>query len=256
MSLLPLSAGLKEILKDYLPLAKHNRPFVTLTYAQSLDSRIAAMRGEQTKISHLETKTMTHYLRSIHSGIMVGIGTVLADDPKLNCRYVDTITGVKGASPRPIVLDPNGKWVYHQSQLRQICDQDLGLAPYIIIDESVKPLVEDEEILLRQGGLFVKLPLKADSATYKSTNWDIILKKLYELEIKSVMIEGGAVIINDLLCYRSEGKSIIDSLIITIGPVFLGNNGVEVSPNRQVELDSVKWWQGVQDSVLFARVVN
>ena len=133
MSLIPLPESLIPFLDPYLPNIKVTttnneslkRPFVTLTYAQSLDSKIAAQPGTQTKLSHLETKTMTHYLRSKHDAILVGIGTILADDPKLNCRYI--FESVKPNEQRilhqirPVVIDPHGKWQYHQSQLCQIC---------------------------------------------------------------------------------------------------------------------------------------
>lgn len=246
MSLLPLAPSLKPFLEEYLPRPGSNRPFVTLTYAQSLDSRIAAKPGEQTKISHLETKTMTHYIRSKHDGIMVGIGTVLADDPKLNCRFEAEDGHV--STPRPIILDPTGKWVYNKSQLRSVCDDNKGLAPFILIDDTVTPRNEDVKVIEKQGGAYVKLPLARSSK--RVDNWKIILAKLFQLGIKSLMVEGGASIINDLLIYNE----IVDSLIITIGPVFLGKDGVEVSPPGHADLIDVKWWQGIQDSVLCARL--
>ena len=51
---------------------------------------------------------MTHYLRSKHDSIFIGIGTVLADDPKLNCRYDEKST------IRPIILDPKAQWKYEK----------------------------------------------------------------------------------------------------------------------------------------------
>ena len=224
MSLVPLPESLVPFLDPYLPKPINGRPFVTLTYAQSLDSRIAAQPGVQTKLSHLETKTMTHYLRSKHDAILVGVGTVLADDPKLNCRYGD-------AKIRPVVIDPLGKWNYSESTLKKICDAGDGLPPYILVDE-----------LVDKGEGVVKLPLLG------GYNWDIIFNKLYELGIKSVMVEGGARVINNLL------EKSVDSVIITVAPVFLGQQGVQVSPKRGVALTDVSWWTGVQDSVLCARL--
>lgn len=223
MSLIPLPESLVPFLEPYLPKPINRRPFITLTYAQSIDSRIAAEPGVQTKLSHLETKTMTHYLRSKHDAILVGVGTVLADDPKLNCRY-------GGGKIRPIVVDPSGRWDYNTSTLKKICDAGEGLPPYILVDE----LVEKEGV--------VKLPLLGGD------NWEIIFDKLYELGIKSVMVEGGARVINSLL-----GKT-VDSIIITVAPVFLGEQGVQVSPSTGVCLTDASWWTGVQDSVLCARL--
>lgn len=59
------------------------RPFITLTFAQSLDGKISK-KGQQILISGKESLAMTHRLRSLHDGIMVGIGTALIDNPQLN----------------------------------------------------------------------------------------------------------------------------------------------------------------------------
>ncbi|RCK63433.1 2,5-diamino-6-ribosylamino-4(3H)-pyrimidinone 5'-phosphate reductase [Candida viswanathii] len=242
MSLIPLPPTLIPFLEPYLPTATTSgRPFVTLTYAQSLDSKIAAQPGVQTKLSHLETKAMTHYLRSKHDAILVGIGTVLADDPKLNCRYGDK------SNIRPVILDPRGVWEYEKSALRGICDDGAGLAPFVIVDERAEPTTESINAVELQGGKYVKLPLIDN----REDNWGLILEKLWELGIKSVMVEGGAKVINDLLV---NNDGLVDSLIITVAPVFLGKAGVDVSPNHQINLKDMTWWTGVQDSVLAARL--
>lgn len=241
MSLDPLPQELPLFLEPYLPSAKTSKPFVTLTYAQSLDSKIAAKPGTQTKISHAETKTMTHYLRTRFDAILVGAGTVLADDPKLNCRFPGDVS-----SPRPIIIDPSSKWGYSASQLAEVCGRGEGLAPFILVDESVSLRQTDIEKLADQGGRFVPMKLLGGA------NWPDILEKLHDLGINSIMVEGGAHVINSLLL-ANEGESVVDTLIITIGPVFLGKEGVDVSPERGIQLKDVKWWTGIQDSVLCAR---
>lgn len=232
MSLLPLPPSLKPFLESYLPTT-NSLCFVTLTYAQSLDSKIAAEPGVQTKISHAETKSMTHYLRSKHDAILVGIGTVLADDPKLNCRY----PGLK--SPKPVILDPHGKFVFKGSTLESICREGLGLEPYILVDDSIDIDINDPK--------YIKLPLLKN----RDDNWSIILEALSQRGIKSVMVEGGAVIINELL--RSNH---VDSVVITVGPVFLGNRGVTVSPSGNLTLKDVSWWTGIQDAVIAGRIAK
>lgn len=234
LTLLPLPPSLVPFLKDFLPVSRPHRPFVTLTWAQSLDSRIAAQPGVQTKISHAETKTMTHYLRANHDAILVGIGTVLADDPKLNCRYGD-------AKIRPVVVDPHGKWSYRKSTLHEVCESGNGLAPYIIIGPHTEPPTEEVDTLEQQGGCFIRVELSADRAS----NWDIMLQALHRTGIESVMVEGGADVINNML-----QTHLVDSVIITIGPVFLGKDGVKVSPSIVSNLKNVKWWTGVSDGVV------
>ena len=76
------------------------QPFVTLTYAQTIDGSIAALKGtEQLIISSPESMLMTHQLRSMHDAILVGVQTVNSDDPSLTVRLCP------GKNPQPIVLD-------------------------------------------------------------------------------------------------------------------------------------------------------
>ncbi len=73
-------------LEPYLPEADDDRlirPWVLLTYAASLDGEIAAAPGVRTTLSGMESKAMTHYLRTRHDAICVGVGTAEADDPGL-----------------------------------------------------------------------------------------------------------------------------------------------------------------------------
>ena len=74
-------------------------PFVTLTFAQSIDGSIALRRGEPLLLSGAESMKMSHELRALHDGILVGIGTVIADNPSLTTRLV------KGSNPRTVILD-------------------------------------------------------------------------------------------------------------------------------------------------------
>ena len=64
------------------------RPVVTLSYAQSLDGCLTTQRGVRVTLSGPESKRMTHSLRAAHDAILVGIGTLLADDPSLTARLV------------------------------------------------------------------------------------------------------------------------------------------------------------------------
>ncbi|MEZ4684476.1 MAG: GTP cyclohydrolase II, partial [Caldilineaceae bacterium] len=74
-------------------------PFVTLSYAQSIDGSIAAADGRPLRISGDRAMQMTHMLRAAHDAILVGVGTVLADDPRLTVRLAP------GNDPQPIILD-------------------------------------------------------------------------------------------------------------------------------------------------------
>lgn len=242
-SLVPLPTDLPDFLTPYLPRLIDARTFVTLTYAQSLDSRIAAKPGERTVISHLETKTMTHYLRSQHDAILVGLGTVLADDPSLNCRFKEN---GNTSTPRPIILDPFFKWSYKGSKLESLVLKGESLEPWVIIAEGINE-VEKISYLEKQGGKVIRLQF-----ANKRVLWDDVFVELKKQGITSVMVEGGARVIDQLL----SRPDLVDSLIITIGPTFLGAEGVEVSPPATVKLQNVDWWKGTQDTVLAASLVS
>src|SRR5438105_4961079 len=77
------------------------RPFVTLAYAQSVDGSISIARGQRSALSGPDSLRFTHALRAGHDGILVGVGTVLADDPELRVRLVD------GRDPQPVIVDSN-----------------------------------------------------------------------------------------------------------------------------------------------------
>lgn len=72
-----------------------------------------------------------------------------------------------------------------------------------------------------------------------------------EYDLQSVMVEGGAFVINELL----SRPDIVDSLIITVGAKFLGKQGVEVTPpSGEIVLQEVQWWRGKVDAVMGARL--
>src|SRR5512145_1236608 len=75
------------------------RPLVTLSYAQSLDGCLTIQRGFPQALSGQASLALTHELRSAHDALLVGIGTVLADNPRLTVRLVE------GKNPQPIVAD-------------------------------------------------------------------------------------------------------------------------------------------------------
>jgi 2,5-diamino-6-(ribosylamino)-4(3H)-pyrimidinone 5'-phosphate reductase len=231
----PLPSDIPKFLEKYLP---DNGPFITLTYAQSLDSRIAAAPGERTYISHAQTKTMTHYIRAHHDAILVGINTVLADNPSLNCRY-----GTNNSKIRPVVIDPNFRFFSEDINNYKLIDnykRNNNLKPIFIISEDIS--IKDESVLNLID--IIQIPL-VDGIM----SWSDIFTSLHNLGLKSIMVEGGATIINTLLT-----TTLVDSLIITIGPIFLGNEGVQVSPSSQVKLENINWWTGIQDSVMCANL--
>lgn len=87
-------------LAGFLTRIGKKRPYVTLKLAVSADNKIAARAGERTPITGAEVQARVHLMRAQSDAILVGMETVLADDPELACR----LPGLEGRSPKPFVL--------------------------------------------------------------------------------------------------------------------------------------------------------
>lgn len=176
------------------------RPFVTLTYAQSLDGCIAAAGDQPLALSGRQALTLTHRLRAAHHAILVGIGTVLADNPLLNVRLVD------GKDPQPVVVD---------SQLRFPLDANLlrhhPLTPWIATGGQADMARQRQ---LEAAGVRV---LRLPTTTSGRVDLSALLCRLAEWGIESVMVEGGARIITSFLAQR-----LVDHLVVTVVPRLIG----------------------------------
>ncbi|KAF2792609.1 bacterial bifunctional deaminase-reductase [Melanomma pulvis-pyrius CBS 109.77] len=241
---------------------------VTLTFATSLDSSLSLAPGTQTALSGLASKSMTHYLRSKHDAILIGVGTAVADNPSLNCR-IGGVGGYGGkglkGQPRPVVLDPRGRWeVNNESKVIKLAKEGRGKAPWVIRMTNAKEenAREKEKVLKAVGGDVFIVPSECSSASESMSriDWSNIFSLLTAKGIRSVMIEGGGGVINDLLHPQNFG--LVDTVIVTIAPVWLGKGGVQVCPDERVEegvripvgrLRDVKWVPLGEDVVLCGR---
>lgn len=216
-------------------------------------------------LSGPQSKAMTHYLRSRHDGILIGVGTAMADDPGLNCR----ITGIGGyggealdGQPRPIVIDPSARWGFSdESKLFQLCRQGRGRAPWIVTALK-EPPAEKQALLGSYGGRFISLDMDTLQDGHHKIDWRNLLVVLRSHGLRSIMIEGGGQVINSLL--EPHSMSLIDRVILTIAPTWLGRGGVVVSPARRFDdagnaisaarLTDVKWYPFGEDVVLCGRM--
>ncbi|KJZ79897.1 hypothetical protein HIM_00611 [Hirsutella minnesotensis 3608] len=258
---LTFPAASAALLERYMPSPKASeRPHVTLTFATSLDSQLSLAPGVRTRLSGPESKAMTHYLRSRHAAILVGASTVLADDPALNCRIADT-----QSQPRPIIIDPHLRWTPRQTdRVLEVSRQGLGLAPFVLTGVSASEVPLDSAQLLHEhGGKFihVKSSRSADRGRMRF-DWHDIVATLHAQGLSSVMVEGGGRIINSLLDPRCQ--HLIDSVIVTLAPTWLGQGGTVVSPERVTDghgnpipaarLADVSWHPFGEDVVLCGRL--
>jgi GTP cyclohydrolase II len=178
----------------------NGRPFITLSYAQSLDGSIAARRGQPLALSGPESLVICHQLRARHDAILVGIGTVLADDPRLTVRLAP------GQNPQPIVLDSHLRFPA-QANLWQHPDRQLWLAT-----TSDGHAARYGELEARGARLFC-LPPEAQGRV----DLPALVQTLSDLAVHSVMVEGGAQIISSFLA-----QQLADRVVVTIAPLLVG----------------------------------
>jgi len=210
-------------------------PLVTLSYAQSLDGSLSFHRGKSLPLSGPESQALTHRLRAAHDAILVGIGTVLSDNPQLNVRLI------KGKDPQVVILDSRLRFPVTAELLKNekkpwifcIASADVNLQGKL---ENAKVRVE------RQNDMSANL-----------VNIKSMLARLSDLGIQSLMVEGGGRVINNFLA-----EKLVDRAAITLAPVFVGGYKVtEVPLGGKLaglpRLQDVQTEMAGEDIVIFGR---
>jgi riboflavin-specific deaminase-like protein len=216
----PFEAWLSQA---YSHLQNTGHPLISLCYAQSLDGSLSDQPGRPYALSGPQTLHLTHHLRSLHEAILVGVGTILSDDPRLNVRLTS------GKHPRPMVLDSN---------LRTPVDarlfQSAERSPWFFTTEAASH--ERRVALQAAGAEIINLPADA----HGKISLPDLLTCLGERSIASLMVEGGARVLQAFL-----KQQLVDQVIITLAPLFLGGvpvieplKGVLQTPFRLAELGS------------------
>jgi diaminohydroxyphosphoribosylaminopyrimidine deaminase/5-amino-6-(5-phosphoribosylamino)uracil reductase len=180
-------------------------PLVTLKFAQTLDGRIATATGDSQWISSEEFQKTAHRLRAVNDAVLVGIDTVLADDPQLTVRLV------RGRNPTRIILDSRLR-----TPLKSKIVRDCGAAPVIIITTEKA----DTQKAARLRGLGVEV-LEAQPDASGGIDLKHVLQTLGKRNISSLLVEGGAKVITSFL-----HRKLADRVVVALAPKILGK-GVE-----------------------------
>jgi diaminohydroxyphosphoribosylaminopyrimidine deaminase/5-amino-6-(5-phosphoribosylamino)uracil reductase len=164
----------------FLTKVRHNRPMVTLKIASSLDGRIASKSGDSKWITGELARAHGHKLRATHDAILVGSGTVLADDPELTCR----LPGLEDRSPVRVILDGrlrtplSSKLVVSAKQVRTVLITNRGQ------DKKKRQSFEDAGV--------EALAVIGDEQGHPHPPY--VLAALAELGITRLLVEGGATV--------------------------------------------------------------
>lgn len=191
-----LAAETAELLDLFLPLVAQAGPWVVAQLGQSLDGRIATESGASHYINAIEARTHLHRLRAVVDAVVVGVGTVNADDPQLTVRHVP------GANPLRVVLDPRRRAV---AQARVFND---GAAPTLHV------VAEDGDASGGAGDVrCCAMPCAAGGFEPAA-----VLGWLREAGYRRVLVEGGGVTVSRFL-----QAGALDRLHVMVAPMLIGS---------------------------------
>jgi diaminohydroxyphosphoribosylaminopyrimidine deaminase/5-amino-6-(5-phosphoribosylamino)uracil reductase len=223
----------------YLKYITSRLPFITVKFAQTLDGRIATAAGTSRWISSPSSRKLAHRLRARHDAILVGVGTVVADDPELTTRLVP------GRNPVRVVLDSR---LSLPLQARVLKDQPAART-YVAATHAAA--TEKAAALEKMGIEVLTVPPDSEGRV------DIgeLLKALAERQISSVLVEGGAATITSFL-----RLGLADRLVVFIAPKVLGTGTDAVGElnipdiSKAIKLTFEKVYRSGEDIVVEGRV--
>lgn len=198
----------RELNAAHLTYSSLGRPHVALKYALSLDARLSEAEGVETRLTGEAAQVEAHRLRAGYDAVMVGIGTVLADDPRLTVR----LWHAPRRPPVRIVLD---------SRLRLPLDSHLARtaedAPVWVFAGPEAP--EAREKALRERGVDVVRVFASPSG--QGLELPEMIKVLARREVRCVLCEGGGKLGSSLLT-----AGLVDRLYLFMAPIVLGSDAV------------------------------
>lgn len=219
-----------ELNKIFFHYITTKRPYVTMKYAMTVDGKIATANGQSQWITGELARRDVHRLRHENAAIMVGIGTVLMDDPMLNVRLCE------GTDPLRIVCDTSLKIPRESQLVKTAKDIPTIIATCVGGEEAAVNAGKKEKLrdLEEAGCQIMTVPMHEGA-----TDLFEIMNRLGDMKIDSVLLEGGAG-----LAYSAMSQGLVNRVVTYIAPkVFggstaktpVGGHGVE-SPSQAFEM--------------------
>ncbi|CAG7854192.1 SubName: Full=Related to RIB7-HTP reductase {ECO:0000313/EMBL:CCA70414.1} [Serendipita indica DSM 11827] len=200
--------------------------WTTVTFAQSLNGCIAGPNGTQLILSGKQSMIMTHWMRSMHDAILVGINTVLNDDPQLNTRHLPPREGGYQL-PLPIVLDTHLRMPLDCKLIRN-ASSGIGKYPLVFCTQALQDDIR-KRTLQDLGVKVIPVELGSDGRIPMST----VVETLRQLGLHSLMVEGGASVLSSCLS-SARDKLRIDRIIVTIANCVAPGNGTHYDISAQM----------------------
>ncbi len=195
----------RDLNEAYIKYTHTGMPFVISKFAMSLDGKIATKTGESRWISGEQSRRYVHTLRSQIDAIMVGVDTVIRDDPQLTAR-----AGLAGGrvekQPLRVIVDSKGR-TPPTARIFQVPGKTL-----LAVTSEVDP--EKAKALAKVGAEVVELPAKGGMVDLEK-----LLKFLGKRQIVSIMVEGGAAVFGSLF-----EEYLVDKVLVFIAPIIIGGH--------------------------------
>ncbi|MDD4876680.1 MAG: bifunctional diaminohydroxyphosphoribosylaminopyrimidine deaminase/5-amino-6-(5-phosphoribosylamino)uracil reductase RibD [Dehalococcoidales bacterium] len=200
-----------KIIEAYAKFITTGMPFVTVKYAMSLDGKIATKSGDSKWISGEASRKYVHNLRCVSDALMVGVNTVIFDNPRLTARCCGSKGGVARKQPLRVLLDTKG---------RIPLDSKIFKEPGEILMAVGQSVAPDKKILFIEAGVqLLELPVRG-----KGLDLEKLLKALGERKITSVVVEGGGILLGSLFDCK-----LVDKVIAFIAPIIIGGQEAKMA---------------------------
>lgn len=194
----------RKINEIFIKYITRKKPFVMIKSAMTLDGKIATRTGDSKWITNEESRLFVHNLRDRFSAIMVGINTIMQDDPALTTR----LSNKEGKDPIRIVVDNKARIPLNAKVINSSLSAPMILA---VADEMPK------EKLRMLNNKKVKVITVGDREGKVDLNR--LMDELYNIQIDSVLIEGGG-----NLNYSALNAGIVDKVLMFISPKIIGGS--------------------------------
>lgn len=199
----------KEINEAYIKYITTGIPFITVKFALSLDGKIATRTGDSRWISGEESRKYVHFLRYASDAIMVGVSTVVIDDPSLTTRCGGGRGGTAVKQPLRVIIDTNGRTPMNARVFQQ---PGKTLLAYSKINKTKRTAYT------KTGAEMMELPTDEQGLV----DINSLLKELGKREITSVLCEGGGTLLGTLF-----ENHLVDKVVAFIAPIVIGGTEVK-----------------------------
>jgi diaminohydroxyphosphoribosylaminopyrimidine deaminase/5-amino-6-(5-phosphoribosylamino)uracil reductase len=193
----------REVIESYTKFITTGRPFVNLKFAMSLDGKIATRTGDSKWISSDESRRYVHFLRYTSDAVMVGVNTVLIDDPQLTSR-ASVWGGMTKKQPLRVIVDAKGRTPATAKVFKEPGRVLMALG------EDISPA--QKKAYTKLGAEILELPVKKGIV-----DLDKLLTELGKKEITSMLVEGGAALLGSFC-----DLNLADKVTAFIAPIIIG----------------------------------